>query len=95
MVKILFEKDTIYTDEVEMLFDGASTESIIEFIDKRNGKKDMYKKNDISAHIVDEKTGEQANAGESANSDAEKAEPSSSAEENSGVSQSEGNDIQQ
>lgn len=95
MVKILFEKDTIYTDEVEMLFDGASTESIIEFIDKRNGKKDMYKKNDISAHIVDEKTGEQANAGESANSDAEKAEPSSSAEENNGVSQSEGNDIQQ
>lgn len=95
MVKILFEKDTIYTDEVEMLFDGASTESIIEFIDKRNGKKDMYKKNDISAHIVDEKTDEQANAGESAKSDAEKAEPLSSAEENNGVSQSEGNDIQQ
>ena len=56
MVKVLFAKNTIYTDEVEMLFDHKSPEEIIAFIDERNAKKDSYKKDDDStaSHIVKE-----------------------------------------
>ena len=40
MVKVLFAKDTIYTDEVEMLFEGRSAEEVIKAIDERQAKKD-------------------------------------------------------
>lgn len=43
MVKVLFAKDTIYTDEVEMLFEGKSADEVIAAIDERQAKKDSYK----------------------------------------------------
>ena len=54
MVKVLFAKDTIYTDEVEMLFDHKSPEEIIAFIDERNAKKDSYKNTEVNPSIVKE-----------------------------------------
>lgn len=47
MVKVLFEKETIYTDEVEMLFDGKDADAVIKFIDERNAKKESLKKDTI------------------------------------------------
>ncbi len=43
MVKVLFAKDTIYTDEVEMLFEGKTADDVIAAIDERQAKKDSYK----------------------------------------------------
>ena len=43
MVKVLFAKDTIYTDEVEMLFEGKTADEVIAAIDERQAKKDSYK----------------------------------------------------
>ncbi|MDE5618035.1 MAG: ATP-dependent zinc metalloprotease FtsH [Clostridia bacterium] len=43
MVKVLYSKDTIYTDEVNMLFDGKSAEEVIAAIDERNAKKEAYR----------------------------------------------------
>lgn len=36
MVKVLFEKDTIYTDEVDMLFKGADAKEVIDSINARS-----------------------------------------------------------
>lgn len=36
MVKVLFEKDTIYTDEVDMLFNGADAKEVIDAINARS-----------------------------------------------------------
>ncbi|MGN0788319.1 MAG: hypothetical protein ACI4MY_00155, partial [Christensenellales bacterium] len=44
MVKVLYEKETIYTSEVEMLFEGKSAEDVIASIDARQEKNDKYKK---------------------------------------------------
>lgn len=44
MVKVLYEKDTIYTEEVDMLFDGKSAEEIIKSIDEKIAKREEYKK---------------------------------------------------
>ena len=43
MVKVLFAKNTIYTDEVEMLFDGKSAEEVIKAIDERQAKHQTYR----------------------------------------------------
>lgn len=43
MVKVLFEKDTIYTDEVEMLFDGKSADEVVKAIDERLAKHETYR----------------------------------------------------
>ena len=56
MVKVLFEKETIYTEEVNMLFDGKSADEVIAYIDERQAKKDSYKKTESpKINIVDEK----------------------------------------
>ncbi len=57
MVKVLFEKETIYTEDVEMLFDGKSAEEVISSIDEREAAKETYKKKDVnpSIEIVEEK----------------------------------------
>ncbi len=57
MVKVLFEKETIYTEDVEMLFDGKSAEEVISSIDEREAAKEKYKKKDVnpSIEIVEEK----------------------------------------
>lgn len=59
MVKVLFEKDTIYTDEVEMLFDGKSVEEVIKSIDAREERANRHKeealKKPIDAIITEEK----------------------------------------
>ena len=52
MVKVLYEKNTIYTEEVDMLFDGKSAEEIIKRIDERNAKKEEYKKIDQPQVVV-------------------------------------------
>ena len=44
MVMVLFEKETIYTEEVNMLFDGKSAEEVIAYIDERQAKKESYKR---------------------------------------------------
>ncbi len=44
MVKVLYEKNTIYTEEVDMLFDGKSAEDIIKSIDEKLAKREEYKK---------------------------------------------------
>ncbi len=44
MVKVLYEKNTIYTEEVDMLFDGKSAEDIIKSIDEKMAKREEYKK---------------------------------------------------
>ena len=44
MVKVLYEKETIYTSEVEMLFEGKSAEEVVSSIDARQEKNDKYKK---------------------------------------------------
>ena len=40
MVKVLYAKQTIYTDEVNMLFDGKSAEEVIADIDARANRRD-------------------------------------------------------
>ena len=55
MVKVLFEKDTIYTEEVNMLFDGKSAEDVIAYIDEKQAKKESYKKDSVKVNIVPEK----------------------------------------
>lgn len=52
MVKVLFEKDTIYTEEVNMLFDGKSAEDVIAFIDEKQAKKETYKKDGFKSESV-------------------------------------------
>lgn len=44
MVKVLYEKETIYTDEVNMLFDGKSAEEVCAYIDERLAKRESLKK---------------------------------------------------
>lgn len=44
MVKVLFEKETIYTDEVAMLFEGKSAEEICIYIDERIAKREALRK---------------------------------------------------
>ena len=44
MVKVLFEKETIYTEDVEALFDGKTPEEVIAQIDARENQKEKYKK---------------------------------------------------
>lgn len=56
MVKVLFEKETIYTEEVNMLFDGRSAEEVIAYIDEKQAKKDSYKNTEsVKINIVPEK----------------------------------------
>ena len=43
MVKVLFAKNTIYTDEVEMLFDGKSADEVIKAIDDRQARHETYR----------------------------------------------------
>ena len=38
MARILFEKETIHTDEVNMLMAGKSVEEVIAFMDKREAE---------------------------------------------------------
>lgn len=40
MARLLIERETIYADEIQMLFDGKSTNEIIEFIENKNKKID-------------------------------------------------------
>lgn len=56
MVMVLFEKETIYTEEVNMLFDGKSAEEVIAYIDDRQAKKESYRRDvNPSINIVEEK----------------------------------------
>lgn len=54
MVKVLFEKETIYTAEVDMLFEGKSADEVIAVIDERIAKKESLRKKDPRIDIVDE-----------------------------------------
>ena len=44
MVKVLFEKETIYTEDVDMLFDHKAAEEVIAAIEEREKKTASYKK---------------------------------------------------
>ena len=39
MAELLLEKETIYSDEVDMIFDGKTNEEIIKFIDQKNAER--------------------------------------------------------
>ena len=76
MVKVLFEKETIYTEEVNMLFDGRSAEEVIAYIDEKQAKKDSYKNTEsVKSNIVPEKETV------AENKDAADSEPKETAEE--------------
>ena len=45
MVKLLFERETIYSDEVDMLMDGVSLEEINKYIDEKNAEQEAKSKN--------------------------------------------------
>ena len=45
MVKLLFERETIYSDEVDMLMDGVSLDEINKYIDEKNAKADSEARN--------------------------------------------------
>ena len=90
MVKVLYAKQTIYTDEVNMLFDGKSAEEVIADIDARADKRDaMYgaaaaKSAMRPVKIVPEKSAEEkadTENGENTAAGAEKSEPAQKAEE--------------
>ena len=91
MVKVLYAKQTIYTDEVNMLFDGKSAEEVIADIDDRASKRDARygaAKPDGAmrpVNIIPEKTAEEksdAENGGNTEAGAEKTEPVQEAEEN-------------
>ena len=91
MVKVLYAKQTIYTDEVNMLFDGKSAEEVIADIDDRASKRDARygaAKPDGAmrpVNIIPEKTAEEksdAENGGNTEAGAEKSEPAQEAEEN-------------
>ncbi len=91
MVKVLYAKQTIYTDEVNMLFDGKSAEEVIADIDDRASKRDARygaAKPDGAmrpVNIIPEKTAEEksdAENGGNTEAGAEKSEPVQEAEEN-------------
>ena len=91
MVKVLYAKQTIYTDEVNMLFDGKSAEEVIADIDDRASKRDARygaAKPDGAmrpVNIIPEKSAEEksdAENGENTAAGAEKSLPAQEAEEN-------------
>ena len=51
MVKVLFEKETIYTEDVDMLFDYKSAEEVIAAIEEREKKTAAYKKEKEQSQI--------------------------------------------
>ena len=59
MVKVLYEKETIYTEDVDALFEGKSAKEVIEAIDAREAAKEKYKKENSEINpkieIVEEK----------------------------------------
>ena len=74
MVKVLYAKNTIYTDEVNMLFEGKSAEEVIAAIDERNAKKEVYRKDsgdelNLSLKIVPESEEETSPAAQRDNAD--------------------------
>ena len=91
MVKVLYAKQTIYTDEVNMLFDGKSAEEVIADIDDRASKRDARygaAKPDGAmrpVNIIPEKSAEEksdAENGGNTEAGAEKSEPVQEEEEN-------------
>ncbi|MEG1964307.1 MAG: ATP-dependent zinc metalloprotease FtsH, partial [Clostridia bacterium] len=57
MVKVLYEKETIYTDEVNLLFEGKTAEEVNDYIDSRNEK--VRNKKRYNFDIVPEPTAEE------------------------------------
>ena len=91
MVKVLYAKQTIYTDEVNMLFDGKSAEEVIADIDDRASKRDARygaAKPDGAmrpVNIIPEKSAEEksdAENGGNTEAGAEKSESVQESEEN-------------
>ena len=56
MVDVLLEKETIYTEEVEMIINGKSKDEVIAYIDN----KDKNHKADLNANVENQKTQEQS-----------------------------------
>ena len=52
MVKVLIEKETIYTDEIDMLFDNIDADVIIKSIDEKQAKREELKKIVAPAIVV-------------------------------------------
>lgn len=55
MVKVLFEKETIYTAEVDMLFEGKSAEEVCKYIDERVAKNESLRMEAIEKIEEEEK----------------------------------------
>ena len=64
MVKVLFEKETIFSDEVQLLFEGKSAEEVIEYSKTRDvnlynsSKKDSAPRKEVDkkVEVKEEKT---------------------------------------
>lgn len=70
MARILFEKETIHTDEVNMLMAGKSVDEVIAYMDKADAKADEYKLPEETHKTFDELESE-ANAEEKTEANAE------------------------
>jgi len=56
MVAVLLAKETIYSEEVDMIIDGKSSEEVIKFIDEKHTKKDEKKSVDELIAIAEERS---------------------------------------
>lgn len=52
MVKLLFERETIYSDEVDMLMDGVPLEEINKYIDEKNAEQEEKSKKHVPPIIT-------------------------------------------
>lgn len=59
MARVLLEKETIHTDEVNMLINGESAEAVINFIDKKYNPDKPQQKSESKAEKAEEKKIEQ------------------------------------
>ena len=54
-LKVLFEKETIYTEDVQGLFEGKTAEEVIENINLREKSKEKYKKDKEQNNAINTK----------------------------------------
>lgn len=80
MARLLIERETIYTEEIDMLFDGKSVEEIIKFIESKYQSK-QNKPNDIIISESDIKKEEQPEAKQEENAEVKVEESTQKAEE--------------
>ena len=91
MARILVERNTIYTEEVQMLLDGASVEEVLAFMDEQDAasNENPFARMERSSKRspVKETTSAEPAEEKAENAEAEEANPSESEETASGESE--------